>query len=306
MMGRLILAGGTGILGQLLIPSFLEKEYEIIILTRRAQRVSDDINVKYVHWDGRQSGEWINYLDGADVLINMSGERIDRRFTKKNKSLLEKSRIEPTRTLGEAISRLANPPAVWINFSGVSLFGGAETISDEYSQIYGRGFLPDLTEKWEKAFAQCDAPKTRKIVLRISPVLTHAGGLFASLFPLAKWRLAGTIGSGKQYVPWVHQEDFVRLVHWLIEGENKQGIYHACTPDVIDNRQLMQALRNVVGVSVGLPLPTIFAKIGAYLRGIDPSLLLETTPVVSVRLAEEGFSFKYLHIDQALEQLVRG
>ena len=303
-MGRLVLAGGTGILGQLLIPSFLEKGYEIVVLTRQVQCISKHENVKYVYWDGRQSGEWTNYLDGADVLINLSGERIDRRFTKKNRFLLEKSRIEPTLALGEAISRLSEPPDIWINFSGVSIFAGVSIISDEYSHSYGHGFLADLTKKWEEAFAVYDTPKTSKIILRISPVLTERGGLFASLYPLAKWGLAGTVGSGKQYVSWIHQEDFVRLLHWLIGGEKKQDIYHACAPGVISNQQLMQELRNASGVKVGLPLSTVFAKIGAYLQGIDPSLLLETTPVVSTRLVEEGFQFKYPHIAGALNQLV--
>lgn len=303
-MARIVLAGGTGLLGQLLIPSFVEKGYEVIVFTRQTKHNSTFGDIKYVYWDGRTIGDWATYLDGADILINLSGESINKRFTTKNKALLEKSRVEPTLILGKAITELSNPPSIWINFSGVSIFAEARDISDEYSEIYGDTFLARLTKKWEEAFDRHLLPKTTKITLRISPVLTDKGGIFASLYPLAKRGLAGTIGNGRQYMPWIHQEDFIRAVHWLIGDDRKQFLYHASAPTVVNNQRFMYELRHAAGVKIGLPLPTVFAKIGAYFKGVDSSLLLESTPVISKTFVEEGFQFKYPSLNLAFESLI--
>jgi len=301
-MKEIVLAGGTGHLGQLLKTAFVKRGNKVIILTRGEKKSRHPL-IQYVQWDGKHLGAWTKELEEADALVNLSGERIDKRFTKENKILLTKSRIEPTLVLGEAISQLSHPPNVWINFSGVSIFEGVNSISDEYNRQYGHGFLADLTKKWEEAFYKYDLLHTKRKILRVSPVLTPTEGLFASLYPLAKWGLAGTIGSGKQYMPWVHHEDFVRIVHWLVDGHAKQTIYHACVPHAVNNKQFMRALRRAAGSRVGIPLPALFAKIGAYLKGLDPSLLLGSTPVVSKALVDEGFEFNYTDPGKAFSQL---
>src|SRR5690606_24483037 len=272
---KIVLAGGTGNIGKLLLKSFVDNGDEVIVLSR-SSRNSDE--AEYIGWDGRHISNWVYALEGADVLINLCGEGIAKRFTSENKKILIESRIQPTKVLGEAISQINNPPRLWINFSGISIYNGLDTIQDESSTTYGDDFLASLTKDWEQCFFDSQTPSTLKIALRISAVLATGFGMFQELYPLAKMGLAGTVASGRQYVSWIHQDDLVRLIKWLVQKENPRNIYHACSPHPVTNRDFMSALRNAVGCRIGIPLPRQVAKLGAFAKGVDSSLLLQTTP----------------------------
>ena len=302
-MAKIILAGGSGNLGSALIKQFLENEEELIILSRMQSHVVHP-NLKYVNWDGKNLDEWKDSLKDADVLINLCGKSINCRFTKENQKALYSSRIEPTNVLGEAIEKLQNPPKLWINFSGVSLFNGAKTIQDEYGREYGNDFLANLVKDWESIFLRANTPKTFKVILRVSPVLSKDYGMLKELYPLAKLGLAGKVGSGKQMISWIDEEDLVRLVQWIINQNHENATYHACSPNPISNEQFMKALREEAGVKIGIPLPTLFAKIGSYFKNVDSSMLLETVPVTTKLSLSKGFNFKYPYIQKSLNHLL--
>lgn len=303
-MAKIVLAGGTGNLGNLLISMFREQDHEIIVLSRK-RMVKHHPKLDFVYWDGENLDSWQKELEGADVLINLCGLSINRRFTKKNKALLRSSRLGPTKLLGEAISQLENPVKLWINFSGVSIFNGGTSLKDETSKEYSNDFLGSLAQDWEKTFLAAHTPNTEKLILRMSPILTKKSGMFAELFPLAKMGLAGQVGDGKQMIAWIHEADFVGMIDWIIKSDHRADIYHACSPNPVSNAEFMQKLRHASGVSFGLPLPTFMAKMGAFVKGVDSSLLLESVPVTTLLTLKNGFQFNFPYLQPAFDQLIK-
>src|SRR5690606_18973261 len=287
VMKKIVLAGGTGYLGQLLKAALVKRGDKVVILTR-GEKQSHHPLIQYVQWDARQLGEWVSHLEHADVLINLCGESVARRFTAANKTLLRASRVVPTQILGEAISALQNPPKHWINLSGISIFEDVEGCHDENSQSVGGGFLAELTKEWEGVFLAIDTLGTKKTILRVSPVLTAKAGMFAELYPLVRYGLGGTVGSGKQFVSWIHEADFIRLIHWVIATTNPAPIYHACSPHPETNADFMAKFRHAVGIKMGLPLPTFLAKLGAWVKGVDDGLLLGSVAATSRSAVNEG------------------
>ncbi len=299
---KIVLAGGTGNIGQLLIPSFLNQGFKVTVLTR-SLRYSKD--VEYIRWDGKHIGDWVHALRGADVLINLCGEIITKRFTEKNKKILLNSRLVPTSVLGRAIEQIVEGPRLWINFSGISIYSGVKKIQDESGTEYGTDFLADLTKQWEESFLSSSTPSTKKIILRISAVLSQHFGIVKELYPLAKIGLAGTVGNGKQYISWIHQDDLVRLINWAIRLEDPRNIYHACSPNPVTNNEYMATLRQVAGARIGIPLPKVLAGIGALIKGVDASLLLQTVAARSQYCLDDGFVFQFPYIALALNQLIK-
>lgn len=297
---KIVIAGGTGNIGRLIVDSFLSQGFEVAILTRSLR---SDGELDYIRWDGKHVGDWTRALKGADVLINMCGEPITRRFTAKNKKILADSRLTPTAILGEALEQLEDGPRLWINFSGISIYGGTKGIQDENGMTYGNDFLAQLTKQWEACFLNSNTPRTKKVILRISAVLSFKFGMLKELYPLARLGLAGTVGNGKQLISWIHQDDLVGLINWVISLENPRNIYHACSPHPVTNRECMAALRKVAGVSIGIPLPKIFARIGAFIKGVDASLLLQTVPVTTQYTVDDGFIFRFPYIALSFNQL---
>lgn len=304
-MKKIVLAGGTGHLGSLLQTHFLQKGWEVIVISR-SEQISSDPSLRFVQWDGRTLGEWVDYLEKSDVLINLSGKNISTRFTSENKKALTDSRILPTRIIGEAISSLKNPPQVWINFTGISIFEGMKgRLRDENDKDYGHTFLAKLTQQWEEALWAKDLVNTKKIALRISPVLSKDFGIFSELYPLTKLGLGGKVANGQQLLPWIHEDDLVGIVNWVIEQDNPRTIYHACSPNTVSNEEFMKALRMASGMKFGMPLPKLFASIGAFFKGVDSSLLLASTPTTTKYLIEEGYAFKFSYLHRAFEDLIK-
>lgn len=301
-MKKIVLAGGTGNLGTLLYNLLSKEGYDVYILSRE-QHPSTDKHV--VNWDGEHLGAWVNLLEGAYAVVNLCGKSIQCRFTDENKKKLHDSRILPTRVLGNAMQKLQNPPQLWVNFSGVSLFQGLESLQDESSLGKGFGFLSDLSSLWEQEFNNFILPHTKKVILRMSPLLSRHSGMFAELLPLVKSGLGGKVGSGKQYVSWIHENDFSQLILWLLTKEHPSHIYHACSPYPETNMSFMKTFRQIVGVNFGLPLPSLLAKIGALAKGVESGLLLDSVPVTTKLTIEEGFDFKFAYLHNAIKQLIK-
>lgn len=302
---KIVLAGGSGHLGRLLTSTFLVSGVEVVILTRDKSLVGTLNGIQYVYWDAERQGEWVGQLENVDTIINLTGKSIQCRFTTRNRELLSTSRVRPTKLLGRAIQSLKTPPRLWINFSGISIFGGKCGLHSEESMSYGTDFLAILAQEWESAFDQMDVPDTKKVILRISPVLTKGSGMFAELYPLVKKGLGGQVGDGSQMVSWIHEADLIQMVLWIIGLDQPSPIYHACSPHPVRNAEFMKIFREQAKVSFGLGVPTPLAHIGAFFKGIDVSLLLQTVPVTTKTTIEDGFKFKYNYLHSALAQLIK-
>lgn len=302
MSGKIIIAGGTGALGTLLTNAYTEQGWEVVVLSRSGSGAVE--NARLTHWNGRTIGEWAGELEGATAVVNLVGRPVDTRFTAKHKREILESRVMSTRVIGEAISRSRHPPAVWINAGGISIYQPSAATHTERDRPEGTDFLAQVSQEWEAALANAATPKTRKVQLRMGAVLLSEGGMLGTLVKLAKLGLGGTVGRGDQYVSWIHEHDFVKLVGWLIRRGHTSGAIHASSPNPVTNADFMQALRKRVGAHVGIPTPTWAVRLGAWFIGTEPQLALDGRRVVSHVLEEEGFHFDFPEIQGALHHLM--
>lgn len=302
-MKKIVIAGGTGFLGQLLTEYFENLGFKIIILSR-SHRV-DKSNVTYVKWDGKSRGYWTKYLEGATALINLNGKSVDCRYHEVNKQLIYDTRIESTYILGEALKSLDLPPAVWINASSATIYRHAvDRVMDEETGELGTGFSVDVCKKWEQVFFNSESTSIRKVALRIAIVLGRSGGALQPLKQLARLGFGGRQGSGKQYFSWIHQSDFCRIVEFIINNQEMRGFYNVAAPDPIPNYQIMKHIRNLMRMPIGLSMPEWMLKIGAFLIRTETELILKSRRVVPGRLILEGYKFVYPCIKETMKDLL--
>jgi hypothetical protein len=301
-LNKLILAGGTGFLGQALTERFRKITKEIIVLSRGAEH--SDGNVRYLNWDGKTIGSWAAEVNGADVLINLTGKSVDCRYTEKNKAEIISSRINATKVLGEALKQAAIPPKLWLNAASATIYRHAEDRPmDEFSGEYGSGFSVDVCHAWEKAFNELQLPSTRKVILRISMVMGKNGGVFPVMKKLVKAGLGGKMGSGKQFISWIHETDFVNALEWLIENEQAEGPYIIAAPGPVSNKDFMKSMRTHLHMPFGLPAAGWMLAIGAFFIRTETELILKSRRVVPARLLKEGFAFQFPSADAAIKEL---
>ena len=311
---RIILAGGSGFLGSILSDHFAKAGWEIVVFSRKqtGREAAHEGTKREVLWDGRTLGPWMKLLENCDALVNLSGRSVNCRFTPENRKAILDSRVNSTRILGEAISRCKKPPAVWLNCSGAGIYnesfdkGMDETDTDFTDADTGKSFSGQVARLWERAFEEANAPATRKVALRISMVLgARKGTPFRVFRTLAKAGLAGRMGTGKQYVSWIHETDFCRVVDWLIQTPGVRGAVNVTAPKPVTNEEFMRTLRAVCGRSFGLPAASWMLEIGAFFMRTETELILNSRRVVPSGLLGSGFAFQFPELDLALRDLER-
>lgn len=300
-MKNIVLAGGTGFLGKCII-DYHKGDSKIIVLTRGKTQNVD--NVQYLNWDGKTLGNWRTALENADVLINLNGKSVDCRYTKKNKDLIYSTRLDSTEVLGKAIQQCKIPPKLWINSSSATIYRHSlDKPMDEETGEFGTGFSVDVCKKWEDVFNSFDLRDTRKVAIRTGIVLGKNGGALIPLRILAQLGFGGKQGNGNQYFSWIHENDFLSIVDFIILNERIQGSVNVSSPNPIPNKEFMFKLRNVCKVPFGIPMSRGLLEIGAILIGTETELILKSRRVVPKRLLDEGFNFQYSQIDDALLDL---
>jgi len=302
-MNKLIIAAGTGFLGQVLVHKFKDKFDEIVILTRGKSKTIDGI--KYINWNAKSFSGWENELENATVLINLAGKSVDCRYTKENKKEILWSRIQSTRILNKAVLNCANPPKHWLNSSTSTIYRfSLDKQMDEVDGEIGNDFSINVALSWEKAFFKTETPNTLKTALRTSIVLGENGGAFIPLKTLAKTGFGGKQGKGNQFVSWIHEEDFANAIEFVIQREIV-GIVNVVSPEPIRNADFMQKLRKAVGFPFGIPLNTFLLEIGSFIIRTQPELVLKSRNVIPKRLLDNEFKFKFGDIDEAFKDLLR-
>lgn len=309
MKTKIILAGGSGFLGGVLANYFAAGGSQIVILTRKPGLRTGKITE--VGWDGVTLGEWRHELEGARALINLAGVSVNCRYHARNRRRILDSRLNSTRVLGEAVARCLDPPAVWLNSSTATIyrhnFGPAW---DESGAIGGcleakDSFSVHVATEWERVFHEANTPRTRKIALRSAMVLGDSeNSVLPTLLRLARLGLGGRMAGGRQFVSWIHQEDFCRAVEWIIEHEALGGPLNLAAPNPVTNAELMAAVRKVCGIRFGLPAPRWVLEIGAVLMRTETELIIKSRRVVPGRLLVSGFEFRHPQLFPAIEQLV--
>ena len=298
---RIVLAGGSGFLGRALAKELLARNYEIVVLTRSPRARNDGVNE--ILWDGKNSGEWIQFLDGAEAVVNLAGRSIQCRYTPENLRGLAASRVDSVRAIATAIGRVAQPPRVWAQAGAVGFYGDSkDRLCDENSPA-GSDTLVGICQPWEAAFNSVMAPETRRVLLRIGFVLGRDGGALPVLAGLVKWFLGGTAGSGKQFISWIHVGDLSRMFIEAIERVELNCTFNAVGPNPVTNREFMRELRRALRRPWCPPAPEWSVKLGSRLMGTEPSLALVGCRVAPKRFLEAGFKFQFPELPGALKNL---
>ncbi len=304
MKRKVVIAGGSGLLGQSLSEVLINQGYEVVILTRGKEKVEN--GKSYVHWDSQTVGDWAKELDGSHALVNFTGRSINCIYTKKNKHDIVHSRVDSVRALWEALHQTKNPPQAFINAGALAIYGNTTEKCDENAP-HGSGFSADVCKMWEEAFYKESHSSIRQVLFRIGIVLTPENGALEPLKKLVTFNLGGTVGSGKQYFSWIHIDDMNEMIIRAIENETMQGTYNAATPEAPTNKQFMKTMRKVMDKGWAPKTPTPFVWLGAYLfMRTEPEIVLEGRFGYPKKLLDEGFEFKFPQLEQALEDLIYG
>jgi uncharacterized protein (TIGR01777 family) len=222
---NILIAGGSGQLGTILARAFQADGHQVTILSRKAAEKP----WRVVSWDAHTLGDWTNEIDSADVVINLAGRSVNCRYNEQNRKEIIESRVDSTRVIGEGIARASSPPRLWLQMSTATIYAHRfDGPNDEYTGILGGNepnvpetwrFSIEVAKQWERAVDEAITPNTRKIKMRSAMVMSpDEGGVLDTLITLVKRGLGGRADNGKQYVSWIHHEDFVRAVYWLIEN----------------------------------------------------------------------------------------
>ncbi len=298
---RVVLIGGSGFLGSGLAERLVGGGHEVTIVGRGP--VPADGEYAYVRWDAKTLGDWVQALDGADVIVHLAGKRVDCRPTQSNIEELISSREDTVLLVGRAVEGLEDPPDAWVQLSSLAIFGDSgDEIIDESASIPASGLTQqvEVCRRWEAAFAQASASIDRTVLVRPAVAIGDADPASTQLALLARWGLGGNVGSGEQWVSWISTKDLFDLLELTVTDASMDGLYHLTSPNPVRNRELMSAYRAAVGRRLGLPSPAIITKVGAWLIGSDPALALTGRRCVPGRLLEEGYRFEIPEIEPAV------
>jgi len=302
MYNKIILAGGSGYLGEVLKCYYQNKAKHIIILSRQHAKTSG--NISYIKWDGLTMGDWADQLENADLLVNLCGKNVNCRYTPENRKAIIDSRVIPTRLLGQAVGLLQDPPKVWLQCASATIYRHAEDVQqDELRGDIGTGFSVDVCNAWEAAFNELDITPVRKVLLRVSMVMGRNDGVFPRLKNLVLTGLGGHQGTGYQMISWIHELDFARATEWILQHNDMEGVFNITAPVAVNNRKFMKSLRETYGVPFGLPAPQWLLELGASIIGTETELILKSRWVYPQRLLQSGFRFQFQEASHAIHEI---
>ena len=309
---KVVVPGGSGHLGTLLARRWHRSGHEVVVLSRRPKTAP----WRTVAWDGRSPGDWRREIDGAAVVVNLAGRSVDCRYTPSHRREILDSRVLSTRAVGEAIAASRTPPRLWLQASTATIYAHRfDGENDEAAGILGGAeegapdtwrFSIAVARAWEDEVDRVALPRTRRVKLRSAMVMSvEPGGVFDVLLRLVRLGLGGRAGSGEQFVSWIHEEDYLRAVAWLVEHETLEGAVNLAAPNPLPNAQFMAAIRRAWGRRLGLPTAGILLEVGAMLLRTETELILKSRRVVPARLRQSGFEFLFPEWPVAATELCR-
>jgi len=295
----IVLAGGSGFLGRKLAARIRHERHRVVILTRRPAKDSQTD----VAWlpDG-SAGSLAGHLDGVDAVVNLAGEGIaDRRWSANRKTALRDSRLLAARTLVRAMAICQAPPRVLVSASGAGYYGprGDEAVIE--STPPGSDFLARLCVEWEGEARAAEGHGTRVAMVRTGLVLDAKGGALPRMLPPFRLGLGATIGSGRQFMPWIHVADWVSMVMWLIQSDRGAGAFNATAPEPATNRDFTRALGRVLNRPAVLRAPAFVLKLAL---GEMSDLLITGQRALPARAEELGFRFAFRALEPALQDIL--
>jgi len=301
-MKRVIITGGTGLIGRALATELVAAGHEVVVLSRDPQRARGlPPGVRAEKWDGRTAQGWAPLADGAYAIVNLAGENLaGGRWTAVRKERIRHSRLNAGQAVVEAARAAARKPAVVVQASGIGYYGprGDEEVTEEAPP--GSDFLGRLAVEWEASTASVEALGVRRVVVRTGVVLSLEGGALPRLALPFRFFLGGPLGSGRQWTPWIHIADEVGAIRFLLEQDGARGPYNLSAPHPVTNRELARALGRAMRRPAWFPIPALALKL---VLGEMSAVLLTGQRAVPKRLLEEGFAFRFPDVEAALQSL---
>ena len=302
-MERIVVAGGTGLIGSALVSALAGAGREVVVLSRSAQGPPLPAGARRRAWDVREVGGWAAELESARAVVNLCGAGIaDRRWTERRKGLLASSRLEPTLALVEAIGAARERPALLLQGSAVGYYGdrGDEPL-DEDSGPGRAGYLPELSLAWERASEGVEGLGVRRVLLRSGIVLARAGGALPVMARPFRLGVGGPIGSGEQWVPWIHIADEVAAIRFLIDAADAAGPYNLVAPEPVTQATLSCELAHALHRPNLLRAPAFALRLAL---GEMADMVLGGQRLAPRRLLEAGFVFRNPDLSEALAELL--
>jgi uncharacterized protein len=301
---NILITGGTGLIGRPLIRSLLSNGHLVTVLSRNTKKISASPALQVLDWDGRTVTGWGHQLNLIDAVINLAGENIGRfPWTEKRKRTFRESRLDAGNVLVEAIQKAESRPRMFIQASAVGYYGphGNELVDE--STAPGGDFSARLCIDWEASTEPVELMGLRRIVIRTGVVLAKGGGVLPLMaFPVQLF-VGGRLGRGEQGYPWIHIDDEVNAIKYLLENENSQGVYNLSAPNPMSNADFTQSLARILHRPYWFHAPQFVIRLAL---GEMSTLLLDGQYMLPKRLVEGGFRFEYETVESALRDLYSG
>lgn len=300
---RIIITGGSGLIGQALTESLAADKHEVTILSRHPERVkSFPAGVKVEKWDGRSAVGWGHLANGADAIVNLAGENIAAgRWTAERKARIRRSRVNAGRAVVEAVRAATNKPQVVIQASAVGYYGPrrAEEVTEE--TLPGDDFLAQVCLDWERSTVPVEALGVRRVIIRTGVVLSPEDGAFPRMVLPFKLFAGGPLGNGRQYLPWIHLADEVAAIRYLIEHQTASGPYNLTAPTPLTNAKFGRVLGEILKRPAFLPTPSFALQL---IFGEMSTVLLDGQRALPQRLQQMGFVFSFPEPEAAVADLL--
>lgn len=302
---KVLIFGATGFIGSHLVKSKLLPDHEVCVVSRRPKeaRKKFDNKVDALGWKGKVTPELQEKVEWADAIINLAGENLAKLWTSKAKKRIEKSRLNLGFAVAELINNAKNKPGTVIQASAVGYYGSDPSASFNEDSAPGKGFLADVTDKWEDSLDEIRDEHVRKVYLRSGIVLGKEGGMLPKIKIPMKLYVGGHIGNGKQWMSWIHIEDEVRAIHFLLEHTELKGPFNLTSPNPVQQKEFTSALGRAMNRPSWFPVPSFILKL--FLGDMADEMLLASQRVIPDKLLDAGFEFSYTNIDDAFRDLTK-
>jgi uncharacterized protein (TIGR01777 family) len=298
---KLVITGATGFIGSVFVDQLSKQHHSLRLLSRKPPRQMDVSNKEWIAWKPGAGGEWEQVVDGADGIVNLAGEPIaGKRWSVAQKQELRASRINATRSLVNAIAKANAKPKFLISSSAVGYYGphGDEILTEESSP--GSDFLSRLCVEWEDEACKAEAHGVRVALIRTGIVLGKGKGALAKMVPPFKLFLGGPLGSGKQWMPWIHIDDQIGVLSFLMEKDNAHGAFNATAPNPVTMGEFSKALGEALKRPSWASIP---ASVLSLILGEMADMLLTGQRALPQAALDLGYKFKFQRVRDALESL---
>ena len=306
---RIIITGGTGLIGRALAADLAGDKHEVIVLSRAPERAAGlPIGVRAERWDARTAEGWGALADGADAIVNLAGESISGqglipgRWTAKLKGRVRESRLNAGRAVVQAVNAATHKPHVVIQASGAGYYGahGDEGVTEEAPA--GNDWFGQVAVEWEASTAPVEAMGVRRVIIRSGVVFSIEGGALPRMLLPFRLFAGGPLGSGRQWFPWIHITDEVGAIRFLIENQAASGPFNLTAPNLLTNAEFSRVAGRVLRRPAFVPVPAFALRL---LFGEMSTVLLEGQRAISWRLQDLGFTFRFLEAEAALRDLLQ-